>query len=151
MRRLLASTILLTALASPVAAQQPAPSPVAEASDTMPAAVVQRFVDAANARDAEAMATLVAPQAVFARFPSGQTLVEGRDGIRAFYARLLEPLPPEFHITVSLRVIEGSMVVDQEHFSGTTNERQQATWMYQVRGGLIQHAWVLDDRQPAAP
>ena len=137
MRRLLISTALLTALASPVASQQPASVPVTESSDTMPAAVVQRFVDAANARDAEAMATLVAPQAVFARFPSGQVLVEGRDSIRAFYARRLEPRPPEFHITVALRMVEGSLVVDQEHFGGTTNERQQATWMYQVRDGLI--------------
>jgi uncharacterized protein (TIGR02246 family) len=116
----------------------------------MPAAVVQRFVDAANARDADAMAALVAPQAVFARFPDGQTLAQGRDGIRAFYARQLPALSPGFRITVQPRIVEGNLVVDQEHFAGTAAEQGQATWMYLVQGGLIQRSWVLDGRQTVA-
>ena len=151
MRRLLAPAALIAALASPIRAQQPVPAPAEAPSDTMPAAVVQRFVDAANARDAAAMAALVAPQAVFARFPGGQTLTQGRDSIHAFYARLLPPLPPGFRITVEPRIVEGNLVVDQEHFAGMTDGRDQATWMYQVHGGLIQRAWVLDGRLIAVP
>lgn len=150
MTRLLASLLLCHALANPLGAQQRVPTPAAASADTMPAAVVQRFVDAANARDAGAMAALVAPQAVFARFPGGQILAEGRDGIQALYARMLPTLSAGFRIRVEPRVVEGNLVVDQEHFTGTTAEQGQATWMYQVRGGLIDRAWVLEGAPKAA-
>src|SRR5688572_19778072 len=113
MRRLLASTAFLAALASPARAQQRASVSAEASADTMPAAVVQRFVDAANTRDAAGMAALVAPEAVFARFPGDQILVQGRDSIHAHYARLLAPLPPGFRITVRPRIVEGSLVIDQ--------------------------------------
>ena len=151
MRRLLAPAALLAALASPVRAQQPVSAPAKMSADTMPAAVVQRFVDAANARDAAAMAALVAPQAVFARFPDGQTLIQGRDSIQAFYARQFPLLPPSFHISVQPRIIEGNLIVDQEHLAGTPDGQRQATWMYQVEGGLIQRAWVLDGEPRETP
>jgi hypothetical protein len=35
-------------------------------------------------------------------------------------------------------------VIDQEHFSPAIGDRRQATWMYLVRDGLIQRAWVLE-------
>lgn len=119
-------------------------------ADTMPAAVVQRFVDAANARDAAGMAALVAPAAVFAHFPDGRVLAESRDSIHAFYSRLLPRLSPGFRITVQPRIVERHLVIDQEHFAGTPAEQGQATWMYEVYGGLIQRAWTLNGR-PAAP
>ena len=128
-------------------AQQGTPA----SADTMPAAVVQRFVDAANARDAVAMAVLVSPDAVFAIFPDGRVLAQGRDSIQAFYARQLPALPPDFGITVQPRVVEGQLVIDQEHFTGMPPARSQATWMYLVRNGLIHRAWALDGRPPRAP
>jgi hypothetical protein len=51
---------------------------------------------------------------------------------------------------VQPRVVEGQMVIDQEHFTGMPGERSQATWMYLVRGGLIQRAWVIDGRPTPA-
>lgn len=124
-----------------VHAQQPATP-----TDTMPANVVQRFVDAANARDGKAMAALVAEDAVFARFPEGQVIVASRDSIEAHYARQLQSAPPGFRITVAPRIVEGQIVIDQEHFAGMPSGRTQATWMYEVRGGLIHRAWVVDGR-----
>ena len=114
-----------------------------------PEVVVQRFVDAANARNAEAMAALVAPDAVFARFPGGQVIAQNRDGIREHYSRQLPPLPADFRITVQPRIVEGQLVIDQEHVTGIPGERRQATWMYLVRDGLIQRAWVLDGQASA--
>jgi uncharacterized protein (TIGR02246 family) len=148
MRRFLAAAALLAAPAGPLGASQAMPALTEAPTDTMPAAVVQRFVDAANARDAAAMAKLVAPEAVFATFPEARTLVQGRDSIRAYYVRQLRAVPPAFRITVHPRIVEGSLVVDQEHFAGMPEGRQQATWMYEVQGGLIRRAWGLD-RRPA--
>lgn len=115
----------------------------ASASDTMPAAVVHRFVAAANARQPRAMAALVAPDAVFARFPGGQRLVAGRDSIETYYGRLATR-PPNFRITVQPRTVDGPFVIDQEHIIGLTAATVQSTWIYEVRGGLIQRAWVMD-------
>ena len=113
-------------------------------SDARPEAVVQRFVDGAKARDAVAMAALVAPDAVFARFPSGEIIVQGRERIQEHYSRQLRSLPQNFRITIKPRIVEGQFVIDQEHFSGIAGNRRQATWMYLVRDGLIQRAWVLE-------
>ena len=147
MRQFLCVAMLLVAIASSAHAQRN----TSALPDTTPATVVQRFVDAANARDAIAMGALVAPDAVFARFPDGRVLVQTRDSIQAYYARLLEPLPPGFRITVQPRVVEGQMVIDQEHFTGMPGARQQATWIYLVRNGLIRRAWVVDGRPTPAP
>ena len=131
---------LLALLAGNASAQQ--------AAVPTPEVVVQRFVDAANARDANAMALLVAPDAVFERFPGGQIIAQGRDSIRARYARSLPPMPPAWRITVQPRIVEGNLVIDQEHFTGGPPERTQATWMDLVQGGLIRRAWVLDGKAP---
>ena len=140
MKSLFSTTALLLAFAGSASAQEAAPP--------APAVVVQRFVDAANARDANAMALLVAPDAIFERFPGGQIIAQGRDSIRARYARSLPPMPPAWRITVQPRIVEGNLVIDQEHFTGGPPERTQATWMYLVQGGLIRRAWVLDGKAP---
>ncbi len=147
MRIVLSAAVVLLAIVSSARSQQdPVPS-----SETTPEAVVQRFVDAANARNANAMAALVAPDAVFARFPGGQVIAQNRDSIQAHYSRKLESLPPDFRITVQPRIVEGQIVIDQEHFTGMPAERSQATWMYLVCGGLIRRAWALDGKPTPAP
>jgi hypothetical protein len=70
------------------------------------------------------MGALVTPDAVFARFPDGRVLVQTRDSIQAYYSRMLQSLPAGFHITVQPRVVEGQMVIDQEHFTGMPGERR---------------------------
>jgi hypothetical protein len=146
MRHVLNVALLLLSVAGSARAQRDTPT----SRDTTPATVVQRFVDAANARNATAMAALVTPDAVFASFPDGRVIAQNRDSVQAYYSRLLGSLPRAFRITVQPRVVEGQMVIDQEHFTGMPGERSQATWMYLVRGGLIQRAWVIDGRPTPA-
>jgi hypothetical protein len=115
----------------------------------MPEVIVQRFVDAANARNVDAMAALVAVDAVFARFPEGQVVAQNREGIRAYYSGL-RSRPAEFRVTISQRIVDGQFVIDQEHVTGMAAEPRQATWMYLVREGLIQRAWALDSKPTVA-
>lgn len=142
MKTLLRNCALLLAIAGRMSAQQVTPVPAT------PEEVVQRFVDAANARDANAMALLVAPDVVFERLPSGRIMAQGRDSIRAMYTRSLAAVSAAFKITVQPRIVEGQFVVDQEHIAGGSPDRTQATWMYLVQGGLIRRAWVLDGKAP---
>jgi uncharacterized protein (TIGR02246 family) len=113
-------------------------------ADASPRAVVQRFVDAGNAHDAEAMAALVAADAVFARFPGGEVIAGSRDRIREHYVRQLQAPASEVQIVVQSRIVEGQFVIDQEHITGLPGGPRQSTWMYLVRDGLIRRAWVLD-------
>jgi uncharacterized protein (TIGR02246 family) len=147
--QLLALGGLATACAyrAPALAQHPPYAP----ADTLPEAVVQRFVDAANARDAAAMSALVAPEAVFQRFPGGEVMAEGRDAVHALYVQLLPRLASGSRITVESRIVEGNLVIDHEHFTVTPVEHRRATWIYQVRGGRIHRAWRLDGEPAAAP
>ena len=117
-------------------------------ADVLPEIVVQRFVDAAIARNPEAMAALVAPDAVFARFPGGEVIAQNRERIQEHYARQLPSLSSDFRIVVQPRIVEGQFVIDQEHITGLPGGPIQATWMYLVRDGLIRRAWALDS-QPA--
>ena len=48
-------------------------------------------------------------------------------------------------------IFQARLVVDQELIAGGPNGERKATWMYQVQGGLIQRAWVLDGRPSTAP
>lgn len=148
MIRFAVTTVLLAAaLTTPASAQRPVPA----VSDTMAAAVVQRFVDAFNARDARAMAALVAPAATVTRFPAGDVMMQGRDSIQAFYARRFAASATAIFVTVDPRIVEGMLVVDQEHFTRSPGVQGRSTWMYEVRNGLIQRAWMLDGRPPSAP
>ncbi len=144
MRIALGVAALALGIASSARAQQV--GMVAQAA--APGVTVQRFVDAANVGDANAMATLVTPDAIFARFPSGQVIAQGRDSIQAYYSRVLQSNPKDFRITISPRIVEGRIVIDQEHFTGMPEERSQATWIYLVRDGLIHRAWVVEGKSP---
>ena len=146
MLRIAVTTVLLAvSLTTPASAQQPAPA----VTDTMPAAVVQRFVDAFNARDARAMAALVAPAATVTRFPGGGVMMQGRDSIEAWYARRFAN-PAAIYVTVDPRIVDGVLVIDHEHFTRSPGVQGSSTWMYEVRNGLIQRAWMLDGRAPSA-
>ena len=142
-RVLLAGVML--AIAAPVLAQG-APS------DTMPAAVVQRFVDAANARQLDALMSTVAPSATFAGLPEGGRSLVGRDSVRAHYARVLARIPAGYTVTVAARIVDGAFVTDHELFPNADGSAGgRATWVYYVTGGQIQRAWTMRQPRPQRP
>jgi len=124
----------------------------ASAPDTLPAAVVQRFVDGANSRMLDSMMATVAQEAVFGSLPDNGMLATGRDSVRAYYARVLGGLPAGYTIRVASRITDGAFVTDLELFAnadGTPDGR--ATWVYYVTGGQIQRAWVLRQSRATRP
>jgi hypothetical protein len=66
------------------------------------------------ARTAAAMAALVAPDAIFARFPSGEIIVQGRERIQEHYSRQVQSLPHDFRITIKPRIVGGQFVIVDE-------------------------------------
>jgi hypothetical protein len=95
------------------------------------------------------MMATIARDAMFATLPENAPLAVGRDSIQAFYQRVLSDLPPSLRVVVETRVSDGAFVVDREYFiDAGAQQRNHATWIYQVSGGLIRRAWVL---RPAKP
>lgn len=116
-----------------------------------PAAVVQRQLDAYNARDLDAWLATYAPDARQFEHP-GILLAEGHAQIR----RRSEPrfTEPNLHARLVQRSVMGQMVIDQEVVSRTFPEGPgtiELVCIYEVREGLIRSAsFVFGDKTLAA-
>lgn len=112
-------------------------------AETSPEAVVQRQLEAYNARDAQALAATYAEDAKQFEHPA-TPLASGRDRIRErMAARLRDPL---VHARLLHRIVLGSTVIDHEEVTRTFPEgpgTMRIVAMYEVREGLIANAWFL--------
>ncbi|MFD2415229.1 YybH family protein [Amycolatopsis pigmentata] len=91
-----------------------------------PEDLARLFVERANARDAEGMAELYAPDAVLA-YPPGEATV-GRDAIRAVLERLVEHAPGPFALEESLPTVHcGDLALTSTRSADNTGVRVQVT------------------------
>ena len=108
-----------------------------------PETVVQRQVEAYNARDIEAFLSFFTDDVVIHRLPSGEIDSEGKDAVRIRYASRFAD-NPELHCTITQRIVHGDWVVDHELVTGIESRpRVRAVATYEVRNGLIQNVWFL--------
>lgn len=107
---------------------------------TSPEVVVQRQLDAYNAKNLEAWLSTYAPDAKQFEL-GGQLLAEGHEQIRARTAvRFAEP---HLHARLLRREVFGQVVVDHEDVTRTFPEgpgRIELVCVYVVENGLIQSA-----------
>lgn len=105
--------------------------------------VVQRQLDAYNARDLEALLQVYAADAQLFEHPA-TLLAQGSDAIRQrFQLRFQET---NLHARLLQRIVMGSMVVDHEEVTRTFPEGPgtlELTMIYEVRGDRISRAWTL--------
>ena len=91
-----------------------------------PEDVTRLFVQLANARDADGLAELYAPDAVLAYPPGGVTV--GRDAIRAVCAQMLEHAPLPFPVEKPLPTIRyGDLALTSTQSADGTGSRVQVT------------------------
>ena len=106
-----------------------------------PAAVVQRQLDAYNARDIDALIATYADDAELFEHPH-RLLARGAAQIRERQsARLCEP---NLHARLIQRLVMGEMVIDHEEVTRTFPEgpgRVEMICLYEVRAGRIARAW----------
>ncbi len=108
-----------------------------------PAAVVQRQVDAYNARDIDAFAGFYAEDVEIFRLPTGESNLSGREALREKYREFFEQTP-DLNCQVMERIVTGNYVVDHEFVTGIAERpRLRATAIYQVEEGLIRRVWFL--------
>ena len=106
--------------------------------------VVQRQLDAYNARDIDALLRTYADDAELYEHPSN-LLAKGTMALRErFVIRFREP---NLHATLLNRMVMGTQVIDHERISRTFPEGSgtlEMIMIYEVRGGRIARAWALN-------
>lgn len=108
-----------------------------------PAAVVQRQLDAYNARDVDALLATYAPDAEQFEHPA-TPIAHGADELRRrFTARFAEA---NLHATLLHRAVLGNFVVDHERVTRTFPEGPGSVELvatYEVKDGRITRAWFI--------
>jgi hypothetical protein len=108
-----------------------------------PEIIVQKQLDAFNARNIEALLSIYAADAEFFEHPA-TLLAKGRNELRnRFQARFSEP---NLKATLVNRIICGNKVIDQERLIRTFTEgpgELELTMIYEIQGEEIIKAWSI--------
>src|SRR3954447_14464324 len=108
-----------------------------------PEAVIQRQLDAYNARDIDALLSIYAEDAETFEHPA-TLLAAGSAALRArFAARLQEP---NLHARLLSRIVMGNIVVDCEQVTRTFSDGTgtlDLIMIYEVRSERIAKSWVI--------
>jgi hypothetical protein len=105
-----------------------------------PEAIVQRRLEAYNARNLAALLALCAEHIRVYRPPSAEPVIIGRSALGDFYARNRfnkQGLRAE----LLNRMVLGNRVIDHERISGVRDQPYEVAIVYEVASGLIQRMW----------
>jgi imidazolonepropionase-like amidohydrolase len=111
-----------------------------------PEEVVQRQLNAYNARDLDAFAATYAEDAELFDHPA-TPLLAGMEALRARYTRRFAEAP-ELHCRLAGRMVLGSHVLDHELVTGIGEAPVEAVAIYEVEDGLIQRVWFVRGGAP---
>ena len=112
-------------------------------NDDSPVAVVQRQLDAYNARDLAALLATYAEDAELFEHPA-KLLARGRAELRTRFAPRLQE--PNLHAALLTRIVSGSTVIDHERVTRTFPEGPgeiELVMIYAVHEGRIARAWTI--------
>ena len=108
-----------------------------------PAAVVQRQLDAYNAKDLDALLALYAEEAELYEFPA-TLLARGSAALRERFAIRFQE--PNLHAELLHRIVAGNTVIDHERITRDFPEGPgtlELTMIYEVKVGRITRAWSI--------
>lgn len=109
--------------------------------------VVQRQVNAYNARDIDAFLDTYQPDVKLYEQPD-KLLTSGTEAMRKGYAKFFEN-SPQLHVRIVKRMLLGNRVIDEEEVTGVgpDNKTLHAAAIYEVEQGKIARVWFVKDRQ----
>ena len=112
-----------------------------------PEAVVQRQLDAYNARDVDALLATYAPDAELFEHLA-KSLARGAAALRErFAARFQET---NLHAALQRRIVNGNFVIDHELVTRTFPEGPgtlEVVMIYEVRGDRIANSWSIPGKK----
>jgi len=104
--------------------------------------VVQRQVDAYNARDLERFVAAYHEDIEIYRMPAPQPTLSGKAALSAFYGSQRFNLP-ELNAQIVKRITLGNKVIDHERVRGIAEQPVEVAAVYEVTGGLIRKVWFF--------
>lgn len=106
-----------------------------------PETIVQRQVEAYNARDVDRFASFYADKVQLITMATGET-DSGIEKLRQTYGAMFKQYP-KLKCTVVARIVQGEFVIDKEVVEGVSASPIFATAIYQVKDGKIVKVWFL--------
>jgi len=106
-------------------------------------AVVQRQLDAFNARDMSALLAVYADDAEMYEHPA-KLVARGSAALRERFTNRFQE--PNLHATLLNRIVSGNTVIDHESVTRTFAEgpgRIELIMIYEVKDGRIAKAWTI--------
>ena len=107
-----------------------------------PVAVVQRQLEAYNARDLAAFMATYAESIRLYRLPNPAPAFESKAAMAEFYAQHRFNLR-DLHAEIVNRTELGNKVIDHERVHGLPDGVIEAVAIYEVAEGLIQNVWFI--------
>jgi len=111
-----------------------------------PEQVVQRQLDAYNAKNLDAFIACYADDVRLYRPPETTPMIAGKAALAAFYAEHRFNRP-QLQARLVSRMVLGNKVIDHELVAGLgepSDEPVHAALVFQVHQSLIKNVWVLD-------
>jgi len=108
-----------------------------------PASVVQRQLDAYNARDVDTLLAIYADDAALYEHPD-KLLAQGIAALRERFALRFQE--PNLHAALLHRIVAGDKVIDHERVTRTFPEGPgtiELIMIYEVQAGRITRAWTI--------
>jgi hypothetical protein len=105
-----------------------------------PVEIVQRQLDAYNARDLAAFVALYSDDIRIYRMPATEPAISGKAALAAFYSGKRFNVP-ELHAELLGRIATGNKVVDHERIRGISDGLVEAVAVYQVGAERIEQVW----------
>jgi hypothetical protein len=123
---------------------------VVTAPNPDPATVVQRQLDAYNARDIDGLMAIYAADAGLYEHPD-KLLATGTAALRERFAVRFQE--PNLHAALLHRVVAGDIVIDHERVTRTFAEGPgtlELVMIYEIKAGRIIRAWTIPGRKVLA-
>ena len=111
-----------------------------------PAAVVQRQLEAYNARDLERFSATYADDVTIYRLPSLEPAITNKAKLCEVYSRRFAS--PNLHAEILSRIVLGNKVIDHERVVGIREQPLEAVAVYEVENGLIKTVWFFYPAEP---
>lgn len=105
-----------------------------------PTELVQRQLDAYNARDIDAFVACFSETVCLRELRDNSLIAEGHSAMRELYCSLFDQ-SPELHAHLLNRVVEDNIVIDHEEVEGMGDTLQRAIAIYECGEEKIQQVW----------
>ena len=106
-----------------------------------PTDVVQRQLEAYNARDLDRFASTYSDSIRIYRMPATEPTIIGKSQLADVYRRRFST--PDLHADILARIAIGNKVIDHEHVVGIRDTPVEVVAVYQVDDGLINTVWFF--------